>query len=354
MPSIVWDRARYTRKVTETGVETLVVMRDPVYGPNGASNQYFEIMAKRHKDLEILQAPRMEPMRFPPTVADIVRRNSQTHEKVAEHGVKELFGRHTGEICILAGSGRSLLKDLDTIRGRDRSRVKVIAINHALKPVGPEHVDYYFILDWMSRKEWWKGLDARKVPCVTSSSTPPYVIGAFPLRYYFGGMLAACSDETEDMKQERKWVSFGLLEQGFIASFSAMHLAYKMGFKRIVLSGHDFAYTDMWYHWDEKVTMERAEQLGAYVHQDIYGKMTVSDDKLLRGNHMVNAASILLEESGVECVNASQEGILAMERRADLKDCLGDKCPPRLIKPKEIPIQHCLGPQMIEVIDLAA
>lgn len=340
---IVWSRKMYTRKRIETGLETLVVLKEPTRGANGKQIGWFEIVARRYGQVDLGMLDN-DAMKFPPTVREVIIENSKAHEAAQDkRGIKELFGTAKGQTCIIAGSGRSLLKDLGAIRSRDRGRTQVIAVNAAFKALGAENVDIVMAIDWSAKKDWWDGENLDNVKCVLGAACPPNMIEMFKNRYYFAGTLSSAMQDAD-----KSWEKYGSLEQGFIASYTALNLAYKMGFKRVVFVGHDAAYTDMWYHHNEKITPERCEYLESYIHEDINGKMTVTDKRMYQGMQMLNAASILLEEDGVEVVNCSQEGIWASERRCDLVDALDDKPVPRLIEPDPMKTEYCLGSYVIQ------
>jgi len=349
-PPIVWERSRYTWKRTEAGMETLMVFIEPAPGSTSMEKRWFEIVARRFDQLDMLDVYKGEPMQFPPTVREVVIENEKHHADAKDKkNIKELYGSGKGKILIIAGSGRSLLKDIDIIRNRNRARVDCLAINGAMQAIGAENCDYFFILDWSSKKEWWEGQDTSKVKCILGAACPSTTINAFKERYYFSGTI-----QSSDLQREDSWKAYGELEQGYCAAFSAMHFAYKAGYERIVFVGNDFALTDNWYHWNERITASRGEYLQCQFHQDMHGFQTITETRMLRCMHMINANAIILETMGIPVVNASQEGIWAAERRADLKDSLGAEPPPMLIEPCKMETKYSLGGAVIQHIVVAA
>lgn len=343
MKPLVIPRATYKRKVQENGLECLVVAMEEMKNNMGKRTGWFEIVTRRYDHIDKLGISRNESIPFPPTVREVVEENSRAHDAATDkHGIVDLYDKYKDQVCVIAGSGRSILKDLDALRSRDRGRVKVIAINGALQALKGD-ADFFFVLDWSSKKEWYDGIDTSNIKCILGAACPAHMIQGFKDRYYFSGTLASSGPEWEE-----KWKKYGQLEQGFIAAYSAMQLAYKMGFKRIVFTGNDFAYTDLWYHWDEKITFDRSKYLESAVHEDMHGRVTVTDHRMYQGMHMLNAASMLLEECGVEVVNASEDGIWAAERRGALKDCLGDTCPAPLVEQTPFDVSYVLGNYVIQ------
>ena len=116
-----------------------------------------------------------------------------------------------------------------------------------------DRLDYYFLLDWFAKEDWWKGLDSKKVTLVTAPAAPPTVVDAFPNRLYFSGAVGHINEKAEE-----PWKDCGYLAQGLHATVSVMHLAYRMGCKRIVFTGHDYACTGGYYHWDSRLPMNTA------------------------------------------------------------------------------------------------
>lgn len=322
----VIPRSEYQFKRYPNGAETLTVVRENI--ADERTNLYIgyqQLLVQRFSTCQN-PYPGRESMGMPPTVKQRIIDNARQHEKAGALGVKDLEGMHKGKIAVICGSGPSLLKDVEFLKSKPKN-VVLVAINGALKALPPEIVDYYFVLDWSAKPEWWDGYDASRIDLVTSPAAPPCVQDAFRRRYYFGGAI-----RTLDQKVESDWTEYGNLEVGLHASYSVLHLAYKMGCSRAVFTGHDYALTDMKYHWYEKTTAPFAKKEFFQLCSDMWGNIAVTGFKMARNAKLLNGAFILSEMDGMPCVNASQEGILLSERRAPMAEAVAEECPKPLVE----------------------
>ena len=331
-------------------------MREEHQIPGTDLVEHFSVVVRRFD--QCWDVPeRSAPFSYPPTVSALVKKNYEAVKSKIERGVSEFDDKHNGQIAVICGSGPSLARDIEAIKGLPRDNIKVIAINSAIRPIF-DRVDYYFLIDWMAKREWWQGLDLSNMPCVLAMACPPYTVDDMPNRFYFTGSLGASMGIEEDKKYQK----FGYLESGFVASYSAMHMAYRMGFKRIVFVGHDSAYTNLCYDYTGfKVGMKMigeatvknktrlsVDYLGTTMCEDMRGNPTLSDSRMRRGMHMLNAGSILLDEIGIPVINASEEGIWSAERRAKLLDCIGPEAPRPLIPAAPMKVKYIVGQGVIE------
>jgi len=333
----VWPRSGYLKAKTPEGCETIVTAVDALIHERNAKRIMDVNLLVRRFSTCGLKYPNGRFVGMDNAAKGIASENAKGHVLAGAKGIKELFGSGKGKIAVVCGAGRSLLKDVPTLVNRDRDRVKVFAINGALRAFPPGSVDYFFALDWSAVEKWWKDYPRGDVDLVTCPATPPAIQGGWRNRYYFGGAL-----KVEAGEEDKVWGEMGHLEVGLHATYSVMHLCYQMGFERVVLTGHDYALTDMWYHWDARATAQFGTEQRFKMVEDIRGDATMTGFKMERHARLINATMFFCEMDGMPCVNASMEGILASERQAPLGECLGKECPPMLVVPEEIPVHKGL------------
>jgi len=241
-----------------------------------------------------------------------IESNFERHKHLIRDGVAELFGTAPGETVFIVGSGPSLNRNGQCLARMPGARI--IAINGALAyltEVGRKP-DYYFTLDWLGRKEWLEGVDTSGVTLISSVTCPPDVINRFRSYKHFVGMTLTSGSEEEI---NRKYAYLGQLDAGLTATYSAMHLAYRMGAEKIVLVGQDFAFTDGLYHWNERCPAGLLEDRKAYPTTDINGYGTFTDYQLDRNMSLIRAAAMWCAEDGLEGINATEGGILDWNNR---------------------------------------
>lgn len=252
---------------------------------------------------------------FPWAIEEKILKSRETHLANSPKGIKELYDTANGETAILCGSGPSLLNDVNLIPSKPHPGYTVFCLNNALKAVGPGKTDYCFALDWSARPVWYEGVATDGVKAILSFNVPGNILQFFRDRYYFAGPT-----KLED--QLRK--DFGYLESGLLATFSCLHLIYKMGFKRVILLGHDFAYTGYpaMNHWDEPLTTEFAQQQEVHAYQDVFGRPVISDPRLEMNAKVVVAASHFLKKLGVEVINCAEGGLCMTEQQMPFSEAL--------------------------------
>ena len=243
---------------------------------------------------------------FAPTVRQLRKDQGDMHDAYAEHGVNELFGKHEGKSIIIVANGPSITRYVDVIRElREKHGHIVIGVNAAMKYGFHNCMDYYMVLCWLTQKWWWTGYDTSKIPCVTSFGSTVDVIRDFPNRYYYD---EAFIDIIAEKPESRK--KYGCLDGGVSVTYSAYHLAYKMGASRIILAGVDCAYTDNMDHPDDPLTWEKAKRRQVYPVCDINGKAVLTDKTLMMQHDLMKAQTVFVEEDGIPVINISGGGIL--------------------------------------------
>jgi len=243
---------------------------------------------------------------FAPTVRELRWRHGRMHDEYAKCGIKDLYGAHKGQPAVILGCGPSLPKALPYVQElREKHGHIVIASNMALTRGFDACADYYVLLCWLSQPWWWKRSSRRsEIKCVCSFATPPEIIRDFPQRYYYSDTFA---DVTIDQPGDR--MAFGTLDGGGTVTYSALHLAWKMGCSRIVYAGMDYAWTNYEDHPGDPMTYEKGMSRKPRVVRDIHGNATVSDEMLLSFRDLMRAQTAFVEDAGIPCVNITDAGI---------------------------------------------
>lgn len=245
-----------------------------------------------------------------PQAMQSILKNIAEHEKVAEKGVKEFFGKYKDRTFYIVGSGRSLVHQEDEIR-RIPDEGVVVAINAGMQFFiehdMQEKVDFFFIIDRLVSRNVWKGA-RRDLPCIASLMANPEINEDFDNRYYFIG------HKTQNDKHGvyDRWHHLGILENCRLATYSAMHFAYRCGAKRIVLLGQDFCVLDGWMHWNRRLTWAEAAQDAFRPVETLRGEVGLINQMLMENRNAIFAAAILCEMDGVEVYNCSENGTLAL------------------------------------------
>lgn len=262
----------------------------------------------RWKDLDDRQVGWVAEKRSASSKAEI-EKNFAAVKPHIKRGIGEFFGAFPGETFFIVGSGPSLVKNVGLLHRRPGT--KIIAVNGALKALPPGTADFYFTLDWLGSRSWLDGVDTKGVKLVASVTIPPPVLTRFDEVFHFVGMTQSENSER-GINQEYSWL--GQLDGCLTGTYSAMHFAWRCGAKRIVLVGQDFACRWGMYHWDEALDISVALDREFRVVPDLDGGITLTDYQLERNADCVKAAMMWCCEDGVEVLNATEGGILDMNR----------------------------------------
>jgi hypothetical protein len=261
---------------------------------------------------------------------------------------KRLWGKNEGEIMVLASCGPSLTASLPLLyRHRDKFRLMTLNRSHRAfqgREVAP---DYHYFVERRALPDWChevENVTNRVVGnlCmdgVTLIGTPqcdPRMVNLFsPKNRYWGwsslgslGQHAECKDLT----------SFDVKAGTTIGN--APYIAWKLGFRKIVLVGCDFAldcrlvvdnnsrvveprrmYFDrMWYHthYAGKAPDGHKHFLSRHIPAVGIDGHPCSVDARMIGwrDYFMAVLDITQYEAGVECVNATPRGILNWNVRA--------------------------------------
>lgn len=258
---------------------------------------------------------------FTPQIEGWVKENTKGHIALGDcRGVNELYGTAKGKTAIIAGSSRAILDVRDSIPPKGdpvHDNLVVFALNAAGVALGADKVDYLFALDYSARIEWYPE-EFRHLPIILSFNCPDLLGTFFKERYYFASVLR----EDADMRTK-----YGFLDCGNIASYSCAHMAFKMGVKRIIWVGHEFAYTPdagrIWNHWNEPMTMEWRDKHQVGFAADYHGNPVPSDERLAYNARIVAAISYMCGDQGIEVINATGRGLLGIRQEPEREGAAG-------------------------------
>lgn len=233
-------------------------------------------------------------------------------------GVKELYGTAKGKTMVLCGSGYSLKAVRDRIPPKGSEKHKdlvIVAMNGAMKHLKPEQVDFFAALDWMSPDDWHKGYDTTGIKAILGLTVPEHFRGAFKERYYYASNLFAVDEALC-----KEWVEkVGQLDNARCVTYSMMHLAWRMGCRKVIFLGHDFACVgdalSNWYNADTEFNFGYAQNQESQILQDMFNNATITTEIMIGNMETIATACKFCELDGMVCINASEAGIMALEDR---------------------------------------
>ena len=258
---------------------------------------------------------------FTPEIEKFVKQNTAGHLAFDDcKTVKELYGSAEGKTAIICGSGRSILQARDLIPPKgdpEHDNLVVFALNAAGVALGADKVDYLFALDYSSRVEWYPE-EVRSIPIIMSFNCPDLIGEYFKTRHYFASPLR----EEGHMREK-----YGFLDVGNIASYSCAHMAYKMGVKRIIWVGHEFAYIPdegrIWNHFNDPMTSAWQMKHNVGFADDINGNPVPCDERLIGNMRIIAAISYMTADQGIEVINATGCGTLGIQQEPEKDGAAG-------------------------------
>ena len=256
---------------------------------------------------DFAQPPNLAEMRnsaMHPDIVDVWKSNFKVHEPAIKRGANELFADEDGtkkpNDVIIVGCGPSI-KDLKLER---KEGYTIITTNSALQYIDPAVVDYHMVLDYECR-DWWFDGDIGHIPLICSVFCNPVVLTKFEKVYHYGNL------KTDGFEEEsEKSFPLGVLFQGQSVLYSAFHMAYKMGAKRIIFVGADGCYTNGQVHDKEAIPVERLDNI--YLKEDINGSVVMTERMYEGIADNISASAKLLKTSSpdVKVINATGCGIM--------------------------------------------
>lgn len=256
--------------------------------------------------------------------AFLLNRNIAENDCEGKPDYAEVWGREAGKTCIFLSPGPSLRDSLPEIKekAQDRDRYFTLGLNRALTAL-PD-IDYLVVTDHNCQPDWWKGPEKNtKTILIAGNQTAPHVPKWFEKVYWYEGMRSMDSGHT-----------IGCMRLG-ITACDALMAAYKLGARRILLYGCDFAIAGevqngkhmatLFYH-DRRVEQELPKRSREY-----YGIPTPfngAGDKIVGVTYEMQAHAsrfqavcMMLETGGVKIENCTPVGIFAYAREPGHVPC---------------------------------
>lgn len=162
---------------------------------------------------------------------------------------KELFGKHEGETLVIASCGPSLTHALPMLYRR-RKEFRLMCLNRSMRAFMDPEVkpDYYYFVerrglpDWVREVEWPSGtpkepFDLKGITMIGTPQCDPRVVSLFdPERCYWGYTELGAMGHVPECAALTKYDVKAATTIG-----NAPFMAWKMGFKKLILVGCDFA-----------------------------------------------------------------------------------------------------------------
>ena len=226
-------------------------------------------------------------------------------------------GKDTRKIAVLCMTGPGLNAVAEQVNNLDRTKYAVIAMNSAALAV--KH-DYYFALDRRIKPEWAIASQAQGATAVLHPMVPPETIQAFTRNgspcYIFGHPGRHNLNETVRACYQDNYYGMVELEMGANVGCSALHFAYLMGYKHIIIVGMDVVWdTQNQLHWKDGVNglkYDEADDVKTFVvtMMDGTAKTAKCRTEYLRAYAIVLGSAYWLLQAGVEVLNCTGQGLL--------------------------------------------
>jgi len=283
--------------------------------PNGTIIRDWSI--KEGWDAENTNRFRRQPSAYEFRWEENFKKNLPNIKESFQRGKPFNDGVHKGETCYLTADGPSLKKNGELLVGLDN----VIETNRVYPGVQPK---YYVSLDCGypsggADPSWVKDIDTSKTIGVCSVFNRPALAEQFDRVWWFDAWGKG-NKISKKLEKRRPFVNS--LDTALNVSYTALNLAYNLGYSKIVLVGFDYAFSDGFNHFndDKPLFIWEGDELKMLTEElalleskkdklmDIDGVLTNSEMRLA----LVYFATQcwFLYNAGVEIVNCTEGGIL--------------------------------------------
>lgn len=253
---------------------------------------------------------------------------------------KKLWGRHEGEILVIASCGPSLTQSLPTLYRR-RGEFRLMCLNRSLRAFAafPEtKPDYYYFVERRGITDWIhdvnddgqaiRPLDLSGVDLIATPPADPRIVRAFEARRrYFGWTALGNLGHVPEIKRLTSYDCQGATTLG-----NAPYIAYRLGFKVVIVVGADFA-LDCLLRVSKDGRQQQVEASRVYFdralsdytqarcpnwlrtpslpERGVDGRMVlVTQDCQASADYFAAMLDIAKYEAGMECINATPRGVL--------------------------------------------
>ena len=227
---------------------------------------------------------------------------------------------------IYVGSGPSLAKNWQELLKLDRSKCQVWAANEAYSFLNKHgvHVDCFFCIDATSPDRWWKGMDCSETKLVVVPFVNPEITDADWKKVCWFNI--AGNGYHYNLVREAYPELFELDATRGVGSALIESTWFKKA-KRVVMVGCDFCYEidnkerkvkrSVWHHANEEEYRKLVTNYGHLVVKMINGEWSMTYIGLAIEAAAVFGAAECLWEKGVEVINATEGGCLALNPSAE-------------------------------------
>lgn len=250
------------------------------------------------------------------------------------HGIAEnkpgREGSWAGKPCIVVGSGPSVERHvpalLELARGPHRDKVRIIGANRAFRYLPPDCFDYYMMIDYEARREWFddaeEAIKASKCVLLQWVLANPMTLEYFPpeRRQWFVGNI-----NLLEVPDERKLDKLGFCMMGGSVSTSMLWFAYYyMAANPTLMVGFDHAFTARPMGNDIPACVYpgvplNMDQEGLQIMEDLWtGAPTITSVNLAAQKLQNDAAALFARQANRRIINCTEAGILKNPDRMPL------------------------------------
>ena len=235
----------------------------------------------------------------------------ETNRPHIKHGINTLLDSVKDKGVIIAGSGPSL--QVEQLKGIDTKKWDIIACNDAYRALDGK-AKYFMLCETEAKPEWWKNVDRKTTAILSINAHEDACKQDWNAKFWF-----AAYPPKPDVPANAEFAeSMGVVHEQLNVTMSALNLAYRMGYKRIVFVGCDFAYTGGESHVGEPATWRHVIYSNA---NDVTGGLVLTDKVLALQARCHEAAVYFLIRGGIDVVNCSK-GVMTGMPVKDLGEVL--------------------------------
>jgi len=223
------------------------------------------------------------------------------------------------DTCFYVGSGPSLRKNYEALRGVDREKAKVCAANEAFSFLAKRgvEVDYFFCIDATSPERWWTGFDVGNTCLVAAPFVNPDILNA-PWKKVYWFNVAADGYYYNTVRKAHPHLLECDTTRG--VGSSIIESSWLKGARRVVLAGCDFCYDpdpetrQVWRSvgsvLDEDAWRTLYTGHAHLIVEDAHGRQVPTYIGLAFEAGAVYGAAQCIWEKGGHVINATEGGVL--------------------------------------------
>lgn len=222
--------------------------------------------------------------------------------------LRERIRSSNRDICVIVGNGPSLNKiDLSLLKGQDT----IISNNTFLSPELMQYATYYTVVNYLVGEQSSHFINRlsgihKILPYWTS-----YCLNPGPDTYFVDAVGHA--EFSKDMFKNMSW--------RHTVTFFNLHLAYGLGYKKVILVGFDHSYKQAPGVIEQEIIQNYEDDENHFSPDYFRGKKWQAADVDMM-EEMYRLAKAAYEEDGREIINCTVGGKLELFKRMSLEDAL--------------------------------